>query len=427
MLGFYRFLTQNGKFALNMLLKRRLQRSKEDPARIDEKRGIYTKPRPNGALFWVHAASVGEAQSALILINRLLGRHKDLQILITSGTRTSAQMMADKLPERAFHQYYPLDHPDWVVGFLDHWNPDAIFWMESELWPNMLLEIQDRKIPAMLVNARLSKTSFRRWMMFKGPAQKILGAFSRVLTQTDTDAQRFHALGIDTEKIVVTDNLKYSARPLAYDEKELKKLLAKISQRPVWLYASSHDGEEQIACRVHQQLKIQFPDLLTIIAPRHPERRDSIQKSCANFELRVNMRGKDKTPPDETTDIYIADTMGELGLLYRLVPVACIGRSFSLDGGGGHNPIEAAQLHCAILHGPHVHYQQEIFDEMHIAGVALNMRDESMLANTLQTLLSSPEKLQNLQKKGYDFAQEKDTVIEKVMKHILPLTQKVAA
>lgn len=419
MLKIYVSAMQASAPLLEKMLKSRQERGKEDPARVDERRGIAARPRPQGMLAWVHAASVGEAQSALLLVNALLQAHKKLHVLVTTGTVTSAATMAKNLPERAFHQFYPLDHPDWTRRFLDHWQPDLVLWMESELWPNMLLQAKERKIPAALVNARLSARSFRRWRLVRGGAAKVLGAFDAILAQTEQDAQRYSALG--AKNVTVTDNLKYGAKPLPFNEDELAKLNAATAERPVWLYASSHAGEEEMACRVHQILKNSFPELLTVIVPRHPDRREAIGKTCAGFGLNVQLRGEAHYPPQPSDDIYIADTMGELGLFYRLVPVACIGRSFSDDGGGGHNPIEAAQLNCAVLYGPNVQYQQQLYDEFSDAGAAISLKDEKELADVLTKILGDKNELRKLQDAGRIFVQSKAGVAARVLQALEPL------
>ena len=421
MLNFYRFMTGISGPAFLTLLDKRARMGKEIPERLNERQGKPSQPRPQGPLVWIHAASVGEAQSMLILIDELLRLDSALQILVTTGTATSAAMMTSKLPERCFHQFYPLDHPEWVDGFLNHWNPDMVFWMESEIWPNMLSGIKARNIPAALVNARLSRKSFLRWRLIKPAIKKILGSFTLILCQTQRDAEYFADLGATHTK--VTDNLKFSAKPLPAVDADLKKLGAATSARPTWVYASSHAGEEDLACRVHEILKATLPDILTIIVPRHPDRRADIKAVCDGHKLNTALRGPTKTPPQSDTDIYIADTMGELGLFYRLAPVCCVGRSFSDDGGGGHNPIEAAQLNCVALHGPHVQYQQDIYNEMNAAGAAFQMKDEAQLIDTLRLVLTDENVLRERQKTALAFAHSKEEVIKRVMSAILPLLE----
>ena len=418
MLHFYKIIsTLSGEHLLHLLEKRK-EKGKEDSVRLEERVGIPTRPRPDGRLIWFHGASVGETQSALILIREIQSKYPDAHIMVTSGTRTSANLLAQKLTGTAFHQYIPLDHPDWVEQFLSHWRPDLVLWMESELWPNFLTSIGARNIPAALLNARLSKKSFRIWSLFKSSARTILESFPLILAQTEQEQAYFKHLG--ASHVVVSGNLKYSAAPLAYDKKELSRLMAATQNRTVWLYASSHDGEEELAARAHDILKNTFPNLLTIIVPRHPERGEEIASTLQKNGFKTKLRGHNKALPlDE--DIYVADTMGEMGLFYRLAPIACIGRSFSKDGGGGHNPIEAAQLHCAVLYGPHVQFQQEIFDDMNSASAAMQMQDEAMLIETLQNLLSNPAQLKTQTQRAHDFAHEKACVLNIVLKQIEPL------
>lgn len=423
----YRTITGQARPILDKILQKRIQQGKEDPARVQEKRGITSIARPKGILFWVHAASVGEAQSTLILINHLLQARPDAHFLVTTGTVTSAKIMAQRLPPQAFHQYCPLDFPQWVCAFLDHWQPDLVFWMESELWPNILFQIKHRNIPAVLVNARMSARSYRTWKYFKPLVKEMVNAFSAVFCQTQEDLDRFAAFGATREILQVTDNIKYSSSPLDFDKDALQTLSLRIAGRPLWLYASTHDGEEEMACRVHQIIKNALPDILTIIIPRHPARTEEILAKCAPYKLRISIRGEDKSNlPDAGDDVYLVNTLGELGLFYRLAPLACIGRSFSNDGGGGHNPIEAAQLGCAVLHGANIQNLQEIFDDMDRAHAALRLNSEAALASHVLELLQSQEKLDRLQKAGITFSREKAGVINKVMQSILPLVETVS-
>lgn len=416
MYSLYRTITRNSTPFLIRLLDKRCDNAKEDPARVDEKKGIPHLDRPSGPLVWVHAASVGEARAALILVHRLVASSPSVHVLVTTVTRTAAEIMARDLPERAFHQFCPLDHPDWAEAFLDHWSPDGVLWMESELWPNLLRGVKMRGIPAILVNARLSDKSFFFWRWARPLTREMLGAFSKILAQTPRDQARYEQLG--GRGVSAPGNIKYSAAPLPFDKADLKNLRVATSGRPIWLFASTHAGEEEMACRVHQILKGKLPDLLTVIVPRHPERRGAILEDCSSYDLNIVLRGADKTLPQEEDDIYIADTLGELGLFYRLAPVACIGRSFSLDGGGGHNPIEAAQLGCAVLHGPNVQYLKDIFDDMDACGASLPMAHESQLTGWLLDLLSDVDKLTVLQEKGRAFCLMQAAVVDVIMGEI---------
>lgn len=408
---------KSGPF-LRFLLSRRARKGKEDPARLPERMGTPGRPRPPGPLLWLHAASVGESQSALILLDALLARDPALHILVTTGTVSSAGLMTRRLPARAIHQYAPLDHPAWVTSFLNHWRPDRVLWMESELWPNMLAAIRARKIPAALVNARLSPRSVRRWQKLRGVISELLSTFAIILAQTDEDAVNFRNLG--APRVTVTDNLKYAAAPLPLDDAALPALFAAVGARPLWVYASTHDGEEDLACRLHKAVATQLPDLLTIIVPRHPERRTAITETCARHGLTSRLRSTGGAPQTEDS-IYVADTMGELGLFYRLAPVACIGRSFSNDGGGGHNPIEAAQLGCAVIHGPHIQNLQALFDEMNKAGAALRLSDEADFETQLRRLLTDSAACDALRERGANFVMTKAQILKRVVGDLSPV------
>lgn len=421
MLQFYTSITACAKPLFNRLLTKRTAKGKEDAQRLDERRGIATLERPQGTLLWLHAASVGEAQSALILIKHLLSENTDIRILVTTGTRSSAKRMEEALPDRAFHQFIPLDHPEWVEGFLDHWKPDAAFWMESELWPNMLSAIKARSIPAVLVNARLSPRSLGRWKLVKNSIAELLSTFNVILAQSERDAENFHSLGANQAK--ATGNLKYSATPLPCDEADFKAIKGVVGQRPVIVYASTHAGEEEIAADIHAILENAFPDLLSIIIPRHPERGYDIEAELNKTHKGVIARGATKNLPSPDTRIYIANTLGEMGLFYRLSEIVYVGRSLSNDGGGGHNPLEPALLHCAVVHGANIQNLQDIYDDMQAHSACISVENAEELAQKIQWLLSNEDQKQAYISKAYEFAQAKSDVIDTVMEHVTPLIE----
>ena len=374
-LPLYRLGTNLAAPWANHFLSRRAIAGKEDAARLAERRGVAAEPRPPGFLTWVHGASVGEAQSALPLIDRLLARGP---VLMTTGTVTSAGLMRERLPPGAQHQFVPVDRPAWVGRFLDHWRPDLALWLESELWPNLVLATRARGTPMVLVNGRMSERSFRRWRWAPGTIRTLLGAFDLCLAQSEASAERFRALGAG--RVAVPGNLKFAAPPLPVDPGSLEALRAAIGDRPRWLAASTHDGEEAIAGRVHQALAPRFPGLVTIIAPRHPARGAAI---AAELPGRVRRRAAHEAPDG---DIYVADTLGELGLLYSLSPIAFIGRS--LAAGGGQNPLEAARFGCAVLHGPEMANFREAVAL--IGDAAREVADEAALTGAVGELLADP-------------------------------------
>lgn len=406
-----------GKPLIMGFLNERLKNGKEDPERLQERFGVPSRARPeNGPLMWVHVASVGEAQSMLHLIDLFLEQNQTGSVLVTSITRTSATLLEKRLPARALHQYLPVDRPKWVKRFLDFWRPNLILWAESELWPAILSEIRERHLPMALINARMSPKSFKNWSRVKGLAEDILSAFTVILTQTDLDKNYYTQLG--ARSVTTTGNIKFAALPLPYHSDDLNSLQIATENRPLWIYASTHAGEEELAAKTHLDLSSSIPDLLTIIIPRHPERRDDILKSLDPFDLKVTTRSHHKIPPEGKTDVYLVDTLGELGLFYRLSPLSVIGRSFSSDGGGGHNPLEAAQLKSAILHGPNVQNLKDIYSQMDKCEAALCLKSPEDLAPALRAFLTDKESLNKLAKKGYDYAQSQTQILSKVIEEL---------
>jgi 3-deoxy-D-manno-octulosonic-acid transferase len=343
----YRALTRPLPPVILPYLEYRRRRGKEDDLRLRERRGDPGLARPSAPLLWIHAASLGEATAMLRLIDRILEARPQLEILVTTGTVTSARLLETRLPARARHQFAPIDLPGWVARFLDHWRPDLALWVESELWPNLVLATRARGVPMLLINGRLSVRSYRRWRRCPGLIRPVLGGFAQCLAQDEEQAGRLRQLGA-REAIAVGD-LKAAASPLPVDESELARLRQQVASRPLWLAASTHAGEEEIVADAHCRLVADHPDLLTVIVPRHPSRGDAIAAMLAGQRLKVARRGHDD-PVTAETEIYLADTLGELGLFYRLSGVAFIGGSLAQRG--GHNPFEAARFDCAILHGP---------------------------------------------------------------------------
>ncbi len=361
--------------ALRHMLRRRARRGKEWADRLPEREGIDPTPRPPGRLIWLHAASVGESVSILPLLPFLQG----VTVLLTTGTVTSAALLAERLPTLetgpVLHRFVPLDVPRWAARFLDHWRPDAAAFVESELWPNILAACRRRQIPLMLLNARMSARSARGWARVPGFAHEILGSFTAVQAQSPTDAARLAALG--ARHVTAPGDLKLAAPPLPADPTELARLQTLTAGRPIWLAASTHPGEEAIAIRLHHRLSESFPTLLTIIAPRHPARGPGIEPAAPH-----RSRGEDPGA------LWIADTLGELGLLYRLAPITLIGRSL-LRPGGGQNPWEPARLGCALVVGPHTANFERATTTLRHAGALTVVQDESALEAWLRTMLSN--------------------------------------
>jgi 3-deoxy-D-manno-octulosonic-acid transferase len=380
----YRGLTTALAPLVRLYLKRRQRRGKEDGARLGERFGIASAGRPAGPLLWIHTASVGEATSVLALMQRIIEERPGIAILATTGTVAAARLLDSRLPQRVIHQFVPVDLPRPVERFLDHWRPDLAIWVESELWPNLVFATQCRAIPMLLVNARLSAGSRARWRLLPGLIRRMLNGFALCLTQDATQAERFRRLG--APKAASVGDLKAAAAPLAADPAALAELRRQIGNRPLWLAASTHTGEEEIAAAAHRRLSEAHRGLLTIIAPRHPVRGPAIAERLGAGGLRVARRVAGEAIGAET-EIYLADTLGELGLFFRIAGIAFIGGS--LVGKGGHNPFEAARLDCAILHGPDMTNCAGMADAL-AAAAAETVRDADSLAEAVGRLLADP-------------------------------------
>ncbi len=418
----YRGLTEAAAPFVRLYLDRRVAQDKEDPARISERFGVASRPRPPGPLVWLHAASVGEAQSALSLIERMLAGWDALHVLVTTGTVTSAQLLGERLPNRSFHQFVPLDRVAWVRRFLEHWRPDLTLWMESDLWPNLLRESVRRGRPLVLVNGRMSRRSFERWLRARSFARCLLRGFALCLAQTDEQAERLRRLGAQRVKCV--GNLKYSAAPLPVEEAELRRLRAACAGRPVWLAASTHPEEEPLVAEAHRMLATRFPGLLTVIVPRHPTRGPEIASMLAGAGLRLARRGVGSLPKPKD-DIYLADTLGELGLFYRLVEIAFIGGSNGSHG--GHNPLEAAQLGCAVLHGPDMANFRSVAEALRAAGAACEVDGAAALAQAVGRLLENPDARARQIAAARRVAAENRDVVERVIDELRPFLDSLAA
>lgn len=382
-----------GEPALAGLLAWRRRRGKEDPVRLPERTGRPGKPRPAGPLVWAHGASIGEALSLIGLVERLTRR--GFTVLVTSGTRTSAALLARRLPRGALHQFAPLDAPRYLARFLDHWRPDLALVAESELWPNTILALHEREVPLILVNGRMSERSARGWSRTPKLSRALLSRIALCLAQTQDEAERFARLG--APRVELGGNLKFDAAPPPADPEPLRQLADVMAGRPVWLAASTHPGEEAAATAAHRSLRRRHPDLLTIVVPRHPERGAAVAADAAAAGLRVGRRATGGQPHDKV-EFYVADTVGELGLFYRLCPLVFVGGSLARHG--GQNPIEPARLGAAILYGPHVRNFAQVYGALDRAGGARIVRDGQELTAAIDQLLADPVARQAMARAG---------------------------
>lgn len=412
-LRLYRSLTSAAALLAPAWLAHRVRKGKEDPRRIAERRGIASAERPKGPMVWVHGASVGEILSILPLTERLLER--GFRVLVTSGTLTSSRILARRAHPGLIHQFVPLDARRFVARFLDHWQPDLALMAESELWPNLMGELSRRGTPLVLVNGRLSERSGERWAKLPKSARTLLGTVDLCLAQSHEDAERFHALG--APRVAATGNLKFDVPPPEADPEALAEMQAQVGDRPVLLAASTHPGEDESVIETHLRLRDSLPGLLTIIVPRHPERGEAIEALAAQAELDTIRRATGYLPGD-ATEIYVADTIGELGIFYRLAPVVFVGGS--LVRHGGQTPIEAAKLGAVVLHGPHIWNFGALYAQLDAEGGALPVSDAESMAEAVYTLFADHDLYQRTAEAAWRTTEALSGAMERTLTAIEP-------
>ena len=391
-------------------VKKRKMCGKEDITRFNEREGKPKIDRPQGKLFWLHGASVGESVSMLPLINKILETYPDSHVMVTTGTVTSADIMQKRLPERAFHQFIPIDNPVFTNRFVRHWHPDVVLWFESEFWPAVLSSISKRNIPLILINGRISNKTFKRWQQFDFICKELLECFTLCLGQSDEDAYRLRVLG--AKDAICLGNLKYAGLPLPIDSQSKQLLTKQIGKRPLWLISSTHDDEEIRLAKVHKKLKQKYPDLLLLIAPRHPNRGTDIAAELKKLDLTSALRSQnDKITP--TIDVYIADTIGEMGLWYDLAKIVFIGGS--LIPHGGQNFIEPSRVRDAVIVGPHMHNFSDAMSRARKADAIMQIDNLDELEKIVDDLLSNNNLLEAKCSLAYNWAQSETKVLDGIM------------
>lgn len=418
-LGAYEALGSVAYPLLALIHRRRAMLGKEDPQRRGERFGHASQPRPQSALVWVHAASVGETNAVMPVIAALAER--GISVLLTSGTITSAKVAAERLPAGAIHQYVPYDAPPGVSRFLDHWRPDLALVVESEIWPATFRALKRRKVPIVIVNGRMSPKSMAGWLRWPAIGKALCGAIDLCLARTEEDARNYAAVG--AKAVRVAGDLKFDSPVPEADPKVLAEFKALIGERPVWLAASTHPGEEEVVAEVHRRLVHDHPGLLTLVAPRHPNRGSEVRAALHGRGLRVSGRSKGEHLSVDT-DAYLIDTIGELGLFFRLAPVVFMGAS--LVPLGGHNPLEPAQCGAAILTGPSFPNQQLVYDRLIAARGAIVVSGADDFAATLHGLLSDPAERRRIAAAAKAVADEGRGAVERTVEAILPYLQPLA-
>ena len=417
----YAWLATAAAPLLRAHLHRRAASGREIARRLGERRGHDQTLRPPGRVVWLHAASVGETMSILPVIAALLER-PEVVVLVTTGTVTSAELLLRRAaemcpPGRVLHRFVPLDVPRWCRRFVAHWRPDVAGFVESELWPNLLRACHRRRVPLMLVNARMSARSAATWRRAPLLARSVLRLFDVIEAQTAADAARLAGLG--ARDVGSPGNLKAASPALPADPSELARLRAALGARPAWLAASTHPGEERLAAAIHVALAPSFPGLVTVIAPRHPVRGAAIADEirAAFPEATLTRRASHEDPP--AGGIWLADTLGELGLLYRLVPIVFVGRSLAV--GGGQNPMEPARLGCAVAVGPRIANFAAAADDLAAAGALDRVADAAGLQDWVAAMLRDPARADAMGQAGIACTTRLSALPEQVAARLLAL------
>ena len=395
------------------LLQARARAGKEDPARLDERLARTGAARPDGPLVWLHGVSVGESLSLLPLIDALRTRQPAVSLLVTSGTVTSAALLAQRLPSGVIHQFVPVDSPGAAARFLDHWRPSTALFVESELWPNLILAAKARGVRLALLSARMTDASAQGWARTPGSAQALLAAFDLVLPQDRATEERLRKLGARTGPEL---NLKLVGPPPPVDQGLAAGLRAGIGGRKVVLAASTHPGEERL---IAQAARAAASEALLLIAPRHPERGPQIAADLKDLGFEIARRAGHE-PPTAATTAYVADTLGEMGVLFSLADVVVMGGSF-VEGIGGHNPLEPARIGRPILTGPHAFNAADLYAEMFAEACAIEAADGAGLARHIRGLLANPMIARRMGEAALAYAARQGAALEAAMSLLEPL------
>ncbi len=394
----------------------RAAKGKEEHKRRRERYGKSNVPRPHGSLIWVHAASVGETSAVMPLIKSIAA--KGIHIVLTTGTVTSAKLAEERIGDLVIHQYVPLDFKPAVSNFLSYWKPDLALIAESEIWPMTILELGARRVPQILVNGRLSDRSFAAWKRRSYLAEALFENLSHVVAQSEVDGERFRELG--ARPVTVSGNLKGDTTPPPAEPAAVDRLKKQIGGRPVWAAISTHDGEEEIAGQVHTMVSVRHPGLLTIIVPRHPNRAPEILSALSAQGLKVARRSQNEAI-DASTQVYLADTIGEMGLFLRLTEIAFVGRSLSATG--GQNPLEPAALGTAVLSGQNVQNFRDSYKKLIADGNARLVKDKDMLAGAVSYLLANPAVRTKMCNAGISSVKELHGSLDKTLSVLEPFVQ----
>ena len=393
MILFYRFFI-NLVFILSpLIILIRLLKKKENPKRFIEKIGFFTKDRSKGKLIWFHGASVGEFQSIVPLLEKLEKSKKISQILITSNTLSSSKVISKIKLKKISHQFFPIDNNLVIKKFINHWKPSVALFIDSEIWPNTLINLNKKNIPIILINARITRKSYNKWIRLKNFSKSIFNKFDLCLSSNKETVGFLKKLG--AKNIKYFGNLKYSQsenEKIEIDSQTIKF----ISKKTAWCASSTHNSEEKFAGLIHNKLKKKYKNLLTVIIPRHIDRKEEIKEQLSNLGLKVHVH-EPKTRIHQDTDIYLVNSFGKTKSFYSLIKNVFLGGS--LVEHGGQNPLEAVRYNCNILHGPNVSNFNEIYKFLYNQKISKKVINLNQTINILDKLFNSKKSQKNIKDK----------------------------
>ena len=399
MIYIYRFLLNIIFIFSPFIILFRLLKKKEHPKRFWEKFCFFSKKKINGKVIWFHGASVGELQSIVPLLEKLVKNKKIKKILITSNTLSSSNVIQNFKSKKIIHQFFPIDTNFHTKKFIEYWNPGAVFFIDSEIWPNMIKNLYEKRIPFGLLNGRITKKSFKRWMNFPNFSKSIFSKFSICLSSSHESKIYLKKLG--SKKVKLLGNLKFSQsenEKIRFDTK-LRKF---IKSKKVWCASSTHKTEEEFCGVVHKKLKTKYKNLLTIIIPRHIERAKKIENELKNLGLKIHLH-EPKSQINNNTDIYIVNAYGKTKSFYNNCKNIFLGGS--LVKHGGQNPLEATRYGCNILHGPNIDNFKEIYNFLKIKKVSKRINNQKDMIYSLNKCFSKNSNTKEIQKKLYTIGQ----------------------
>ena len=416
MILFYRFFINLIFIISPLIILIRLIKKKESLKRFKEKLGFFTKNRSKGKLIWFHGASVGEFQSIVPLLEKLEKSKKISQILITSNTLSSSKVISKIKLKKVSHQFFPIDSNIIIKKFINHWKPSMALFIDSEIWPNTLTNLNKQKIPTILINARITRKSYNNWIKLKNFSKSIFNKFDLCMSSNKETIGFLKKLG--AKNIKYFGNLKYSQsenEKIEIDSQTIKF----ISRKTVWCASSTHNSEEKFAGHIHNKLKKKYKNLLTVIIPRHIDRVNEINEQLSNLGLKVHTH-EPKSKINEDTDIYLVNSFGKTKSFYSIIKNVFLGGS--LIKHGGQNPLEAVRYNCNILHGPNISNFNEIYKFLNKQKISKKVINVNQSTNILHKLFNSKKSQKNIKDKINKIGQK---ILEKNIDEINLILNKV--